>query len=66
MTRHDLWHIAVLGSTLFGGAGLVIVLLGPLVLEERARKPSQGVRRAVMGLLALAALLLLLEWLVIH
>jgi hypothetical protein len=65
MTRHDLWHIAVLGSTLFGGAGLVIVLLGPLVLEERAR-PAEGVRRAVMGLLALASVLLLLEWLVIH
>jgi hypothetical protein len=61
---HKAWHVAVLGATLFGAAGLVIVLLGPLVLES-----SAGLRRArplVVGLLGLAALLLIVEWLFVH
>ncbi|MGH2729411.1 MAG: hypothetical protein ACRDJI_02260 [Actinomycetota bacterium] len=64
MSSHDLWHIAVLGSTLFGAAGLLIVALGPLVLDS-----PRGAARArpfVLGLLALAGFLLLLEWLVVH
>jgi hypothetical protein len=64
VSRHDLWHIAVLGSTLFGAAGLLIVALGPLVLDS-PRLVARA-RPLVFGLLALAGLLLLLEWLLVH
>jgi hypothetical protein len=64
MEGHDLWHIAVLGSTLFGAAGLVIAALGPLVLDSP--RLATRARPLVLGLLALAGFLLLLEWLVVH
>jgi len=62
---HDLWHLLVLGSTLIGAAGLAILLLAPLVFEE----PPPGLRQArplIGGLIALAALLLAVEWLGVH
>lgn len=61
MESHDLWHVAVLGSTLFGAAGLLIVGLAPLVSDERPRIARVGV-----ALLVVAVVLLLLEWLVVH
>jgi hypothetical protein len=64
VSRHDFWHIAVLGSTLFGAAGLLIVALGPLVLDSP--RLAARARPLVFGLLALAGLLLLLEWLLVH
>ncbi|MGH2754551.1 MAG: hypothetical protein ACRDLB_08965 [Actinomycetota bacterium] len=65
MEGHDLWHLVVLGSTLMGAAGLAILVLAPLVFEE----PPPGlraVRPLVGGLIALAGLLLVVEWLGIH
>ena len=65
METHDLWHLLVLGSTLMGAAGLAILLLSSLVFEE----PPPGLRQArplVAGLIALAALLLAVEWLGVH
>jgi hypothetical protein len=65
MSRHELWHVFVLSSTLLGGAGAAILLLSSLVFEE----PPPGLRRgrwAVAGLICLAGLVLIAEWLVVH
>lgn len=65
MRAHELWHVVVLTATLLGAGGLVIVALAPLVFET----PPQGLLRArpvVLALAVLAALVLLVEWLVIH
>ncbi len=65
MTTHDLWHITVLGSTLFAAAGVAIVSLGPLLFET----PPPGMVRArpiVLVLGAIAAVLLAVEWLGVH
>lgn len=65
MDSHNFWHLLVLGSTLMGAAGLGIVLLGPLVFDE----PPPGLSRFrpfVLGLVALAAALLTVEWLGVH
>ena len=65
MARHDIWHLVVLGSTLMGAAGLAILALSPLIFEE----PPPGLQRfrpLVGGLVALAAVLLLVEWLGVH
>ncbi len=65
MDGHDLWHVAVLGSTLFGAAGLLVLLLAPLLFEA----PPPGLsatRRATWLLIALAGALLLWEWLGVH
>jgi hypothetical protein len=62
---HDLWHLAVLGSTLMGAAGLAILVLAPLVFEE----PPPGLQRAkplIAGLVLVAAVLLGAEWLGVH
>lgn len=65
MTGHEWWHMAVLGSTLFGAAGLALLLLVPIVFDE----PPVGFERAkpfVSGSVAVAGLLLLAEWLGVH
>lgn len=65
MSSHDLWHVAVLGSTLFAGAAVAILALSPLLFDE----PPPGLTRAkplVLSLCALAAILLIAEWLGVH
>ena len=65
MGPHEWWHMAVLGSTLFGAAGLALLLLVPLIFDE----PPAGFETAkpvIAGLVALAGLLLLTEWLGVH
>lgn len=65
VTTHDLWHILVLGTTLMAAAGLAILLLAPLALDE----PPAGLQRArpwILLLVAAAAALLALEWLGVH
>lgn len=65
MNSHDLWHVIVLGSTLFGAAALGIVLLVPLIFDE----PPPGLirfRPFVLGLIALSAALLGVEWTAVH
>jgi hypothetical protein len=62
---HELWHIAVLASTLFAAAGLALVLLVPLVFDPPP-PGLMGARPLVLALAGLAALLLVVEWTAIH
>lgn len=65
MPAHDLWHVAVLGSTLFAAAGVALLALAPLAFDT----PPPGLRRArpaIVGLAAVAAALLVAEWLLVH
>ena len=65
MDWHEIWHIAVLGSTLFAAAGVVILALSSLVFDE----PPPGLSRARPAILALvgaAGALVALEWLGVH
>lgn len=65
MSLHDLWHTFVLGTTLFAGASVVLVLLVPLLFEETPG--GLGRARAAVGGLAIGALALLaVEWLRVH
>ncbi len=62
---HEVWHVTVLASSLFGGAAVALVLLAPLVFDS----PPEGLVRArpyLVGLGAFAALLLAAEWLGVH
>lgn len=57
--------MVVLTSTLFGAAGLAILLLGPLVFDS----PPPGLTKArpvIVGLIVVAALALVLEWRGVH
>lgn len=62
---HELWHVALLGSALFGAAGAALLFLGPLLFDgtppglERARP-------AVIALLLAAGALVVLEWTLVH
>jgi hypothetical protein len=65
MSRHELWHVLVLSSTMLGSAGAAILLLSSLVFEA----PPPGLQRgkpAAVGLICLAGLVLIVEWLVVH
>jgi hypothetical protein len=62
---HHLWHAVVLGSVLLGAAGVVIVVVAPLLFES----PPPGLARArpvVMALAVAAGGLVAVEWLIIH
>lgn len=62
---HQVWHVTVLAVSLFGGAAVALVLLAPLVFDT----PPEGFARArpyLLGLGAVAALLLAAEWLGVH
>ena len=65
MTTHDLWHIAVLGATLFAAAGVAILALGPLLWDDTPLGAAKA-RFFVLGLVGLAGLLLALEWQGVH
>ena len=65
MSWHEVWHVAVLGSTLFAAAGIVTLVLAPLIFDDT----PPGLKRArplILALVTLAALLLALEWLGVH
>ncbi|MDQ3956257.1 MAG: hypothetical protein M3285_11990 [Actinomycetota bacterium] len=65
MSWHEVWHVGVLGSTLFAAAGVVTLVLAPLIFDD----PPPGLIKArplILGLVTLAALLLALEWLGVH
>ncbi len=62
---HEIWHIAVLASTLLGAAGLMITLLAPLLFDPI----PPGLVRArpfVLGGAAVAGVILAVEWLGVH
>lgn len=65
MEAHDWWHMTVLGSTLFGAAGLGILALSSLVFEDTPPGLSRW-RAVIWWLVGLAGVLLLVEWLGIH
>ena len=62
---HDLWHVLLLGTILFGAAGAAIVLLAPLLFEDRSIALERA-RPVVLGILLAGGFLLALEWLVLH
>lgn len=65
MTGHGLWHVAVLGSALFGAAGAAIIILAPLVFDA----PPPGLARwrpLIAALVAVPALLVVVEWTLVH
>jgi hypothetical protein len=64
-TWHQVWHVAVLATTLLAAAAVVIVWLAPLLLESGGTTRGRA-RRPVGLLVAVAALLLAVEWLVVH
>lgn len=65
MSLHELWHVAVLTSTLLAAAGLAIVLLAPLVFDPPP-PGLVGARPLVLALAGVAATLLVAEWTAIH
>ena len=65
MDSHEIWHVTVLATTLLGGAAAVLLVLAPLLFEETPAGLAKA-RPFVIGLVALAALVLILEWLAVH
>lgn len=60
---HEALHIAILTATLLGAAGLVLLVLWPLLADQ----PLPGPTRAVLFvLIALGAILFLVEWRLVH
>lgn len=62
---HEVWHVTVLATSLFGGAAVALVLLAPLVFDA-APEGFVRARPYLLGLGGLAAILLALEWLAVH
>jgi hypothetical protein len=65
MEVHDLWHMAVLGSTLFAAAGLAIAVLAPLLFDQVPSGLSQA-RPAILAVGTVAVILIAVEWLGVH
>jgi hypothetical protein len=61
---HRLWHVLVLAGALLGTAGLVILLLGPL-MPQPAGKPALP-RWLWAALAILGITLALAEWWLVH
>ena len=62
---HRVWHVVVLATTLVAVAGAAIVVLAPLLFDDRL-EALERVRPVVLGLFVAAAILLVSEWLVVH
>ena len=60
---HQLLHIGVLASTILGAGSLALLVLWPALFD--APLPS-ATRLIALGAVALAAVLFLLEWRVVH
>ena len=65
MSRHELWHVFLLALTLFAAAGLAALALLWLGFDEPVGR-IVGVKPLVWALLAVAALLLVVEWVGVH
>lgn len=60
---HNLLHVTILTSTIFGAVSLALLLLWPLIFDV----PLPRATRAIAGgSVALAGVLFLLEWQVVH
>jgi hypothetical protein len=65
MSWHEVWHVIVLGATLLGAGAGLIYLLGPVVFEGFPEGMRRG-RPWVLALVALAVVLVAIEWLLVH
>lgn len=65
MAPHEVWHVVVLASTLLGAAAAALLLLAPLLFEETPAGLARA-RPLVIGLVVLAGVILLLEWVAVH
>ena len=60
---HEALHVAVLASTILGAGGLALLVLWPALFDSPLPALARGV---AMGAVALAGVLFLLEWRVVH
>ena len=60
---HEVLHIGILASTLLGAAGLVLLVLWPLFADQPLPAPTKAV---LAGLMALGAVLFVVEWRLVH
>jgi hypothetical protein len=60
---HELLHIAVLASTVLGAATLALMVLWPALFDSPMPRTA---RRIAGGTIALAGVLFLVEWRVVH
>ena len=65
MTSHDLWHTALLLTTLLGGGGLVLLALVPMLFDET---PAGLVRARpwILVTAGVAVALIVQEWRGVH
>jgi hypothetical protein len=62
---HALWHVFVLAAALLAAAGALILLLGPLVFAPPEPGGGRG-RRVAWALVGLGALVVVVEWQLVH
>jgi hypothetical protein len=62
---HRLWHVAVLAATLLAAAGLGILVLAPLLFDSALEGLARA-RPLIVALVAVALVVLGVEWLVVH
>jgi hypothetical protein len=62
---HEVWHVVVLASVLFGLAGVALLTLGSLVFEEMPPGLSRA-RPLLIALITCAAVIVALEWTLVH
>lgn len=60
---HELLHLAILTSTLLGAAGLVLLVVWPLMSESPLGRPTKIALGVLVGV---AVALLLIEWRYVH
>lgn len=63
---HALWHVFVLVSALLAAAGALILLLGPLVFAPPESGLRRGGRLAAWALVGFGALVVVVEWQLVH
>ena len=62
---HALWHVFVLAAALLAAAGVLILLLGPLIFPAPQQGPRRG-RLVAWALVGLGALVVVAEWQLVH
>jgi hypothetical protein len=65
MSVHEVWHVVVLATTVLAAGGAAAVVLAPLVFDRDPPHLAGARRLALLACLA-AAVLLGVEWLVVH
>jgi hypothetical protein len=62
---HEVWHVLVLGSALFGLAAVALLMLAALVFEEMPPGLDRA-RPLLFALITCAAVIVTLEWTLVH